>query len=253
MEFRPCIDIHNGKVKQIVGSTLTDGDIPPETNFESEQTSDFYSKLYKKDGLKGGHIIKLGRNNDTAAKEALKAWPNGLQVGGGINLDNALEYLDAGASHVIVTSYVFKDGKVDFDKLKNLVALTGKNRLVLDLSCKKIEGEYFIVTDRWQKVTDVKINRESLELLGSYCDELLIHAASVEGKMEGPDLELVEILADYSSVTVTYAGGIASIKDLEDIKRCGKNRVHVTVGSALDLFGGNLPYRDVVQFCKASR
>lgn len=250
MEFRPCIDIHNGKVKQIVGSSLTDTGSSPSVNFESTQTSSFYSNLYKKDKLSGGHIIKLGPNNEVAAISALKAWPGGLQIGGGIDSDNAKSYLDAGASHVIVTSYVFKDGEINFDNLYKLVNVVGRERLVLDLSCKERAGDYYIVTDRWQKFTDVKLNRESLELLGSYCDELLIHAASVEGKMMGPDLELVKLLGDSSPVTVTYAGGITSINDLENIKIEGKNRVNVTVGSALDIFGGTLPYKDVVNFCK---
>ncbi len=250
MEFRPCIDIHNGKVKQIVGSTLTDTVGSPTVNFESTQTSDFYSILYKKDRLPGGHIIKLGPNNEEAAISALKAWPGGLQIGGGINSDNAQSYLEAGASHVIVTSFVFKDGEINFDNLKQLVDVVGRERLVLDLSCKELDGDYFIVTDRWQKFTDVKLNRESLELLGSFCDELLIHAASVEGKMMGPDLALVKLLGDYSPVPVTYAGGVTNITDLENIKLQGKNRVNVTVGSALDIFGGNLPYKDVVSFCR---
>ncbi|QEN04666.1 phosphoribosylformimino-5-aminoimidazole carboxamide ribotide isomerase [Thiospirochaeta perfilievii] len=252
MEFRPCIDIHEGKVKQIVGSTLSDFSSDLSVNFESKQTSDFYSKLYKKDNLKGGHIIKLGSNNDKAALDALKAWPGGLQVGGGINSDNAKKYLEAGASHVIVTSFVFKDGVINFENLNKLVNIVGKEHLVLDLSCKEINGEYFIVTDRWQNITDVKIDKESLKLLGGYCDELLIHAASVEGKMMGPDLNLVKILGDFSPVKVTYAGGISNLGDLKNIKELGQNRVNVTVGSALDIFGGKLPYKDVVDFCKSS-
>lgn len=249
MEFRPCIDIHNGKVKQIVGSTLTDSANSPDVNFESSQTSSFYSELYKKDKLKGGHIIKLGPNNDSAALDALKVWPDGLQIGGGITSDNALTYLNAGASHVIVTSHVFKDGKINYQNLEKLVAVTGKDRLVLDLSCKEKDGEYYIVTDRWQNWTEVTIREDSLKLLGSYCAELLVHAASVEGKMMGPDLKLVKILAEYSTVPVTYAGGVTTMKDLENIKKYGADKVHVTVGSALDLFGGKLPYKDVVKFC----
>ncbi len=250
MEFRPCIDIHDGKVKQIVGSTLTDSGSTPAVNFESSYNPSYYSNLYKKDNLTGGHVIKLGPHNEKAALEALAAWPNGLQIGGGINSDNANFYLEAGASHVIVTSYVFKDGQINFDNLKTLIESVGKERLVLDLSCKERDGEYFIVTDRWQNWTDVTISKDSLQLLGNYCDELLIHAASVEGKMEGPDLTLVKILGDYSPVKVTYAGGITTIKDLENIKECGQNRVNVTVGSALDIFGGKLPYSDVVEVCK---
>ncbi|MGL1891025.1 MAG: phosphoribosylformimino-5-aminoimidazole carboxamide ribotide isomerase [Spirochaetaceae bacterium] len=252
MEFRPCIDIHNGKVKQIVGSTLTDGLEMPAENFVSTQTSSFYSELYKQYNLKGGHIIKLGPNNDSAAISALKAWPDGLQIGGGINPNNAKQYLDVGASHVIVTSYVFKDGLVNLDNLKELVDSVGPNKLVLDLSCKKKDDEYYIVTDRWQKWTSVKINRETLELLGGYCDEILVHAASVEGKMMGPDLDLVKILAQFSPVPTTYAGGITTINDLEDIRDCGKNIINITVGSALDIFGGKLSFSEVINFCKNS-
>lgn len=249
MEFRPCIDIHNGKVKQIIGSTLTDGEESPEVNFESTLDPCYYSQLYKSDNLKGGHIIKLGPNNEDAALDALKGWPGGMQIGGGITSENAQFYINAGASHVIVTSFVFKEGKVDFENLNKLVKNVGKEKLVLDLSCKEKNGEYYIVTDRWQKWTDVKIDRDSLELLGGYCNEILVHAASVEGKMEGPDLELVKILADYSPIPVTYAGGITTIKDLDDIKLWGRDKVHITVGSALDLFGGSLPYKLVVDYC----
>ena len=160
-----------------------------------------------------------------------------------------MSYLDAGASHVIVTSYVFKDGVVNYDNLKKLVKTVGKDRLVLDLSCKERDGEYYIVTDRWQKWTEVKIDKTTLEDFAKYCDEILVHAASVEGKMQGPDLKLVQILADYSPVTVTYAGGITTIDDLKDIKEIGHNRIHITVGSALDIFGGNFPYREIVNFC----
>lgn len=249
MEFRPCIDIHNGKVKQIVGSSLNDEGDSPSVNFESSLEPSYYSELYRTDNLKGGHIIKLGPNNEEAALNALKGWPGGMQIGGGITSENAKSYLDAGASHVIVTSFVFKDGKINFENLEKLLSTVGKDKLVLDLSCKEKDGEYYIVTDRWQNWTEVKIEKDSLELLGGYCHELLVHAASVEGKMQGPDLELVKILADFSPVPVTYAGGITTMKDLEDIRRWGCDKVHVTVGSALDLFGGSLPYKDVVKYC----
>lgn len=249
MEFRPCIDIHDGKVKQIVGSTLTDSGDMPSVNFESSQTSSFYSNLYKKSNLRGGHVIKLGADNEDAGIEALNAWPGGLQIGGGITPENAMKYIEAGASHIIVTSYVFKNGQVDYENLKKLVDVVGSDKLVLDLSCKERDGEYFIVTDRWQKWTDVRISKESLETLGSYCSEILVHATSVEGKMKGPDLKLVKILADFCPVIITYAGGISTMKDLEDIKSIGDNRVNITVGSALDIFGGELSYMDIVSFC----
>ncbi len=250
MEFRPCIDIHNGRVKQIVGATLIDGDSPA-VNFESSEKPSFYSELYKKDNLTGGHVIKLGPNNEIAAKNALSSWPNGMQIGGGITAENAKTYLDMGASHIIVTSYVFKDGKINYQNLDKLVNAIGRDKIVLDLSCKENNGEYYIVTDRWQKWTDVKINQETLELFSKYCDELLVHAASVEGKMMGPDLNLVKILADYSPIPVTYAGGITTIDDLDKIRSVGRNSVHITVGSALDLFGGKLSYKEVVDFCRA--
>jgi len=249
LEFRPCIDIHEGKVKQIVGSSLNDANKDTLVNFESSYEPSYYSRMYKRDKLTGGHIIKLGPNNDNAALNALDAWPGGMQIGGGINPDNAMFYLDKGASHVIVTSYVFSNGKIDFENLDKLVMAVGKKHLVLDLSCKYEMGEYYIVTDRWQKRTDVKIDRESLELFSQYCDELLVHAASVEGKMQGPDLELVKILGSFSKIPVTYAGGITTLDDLQKIKEWGSNRVNITVGSALDIFGGNLSYRDVVNFC----
>lgn len=249
MLFRPCIDLHNGKVKQIVGSSLSDRGEGLATNFESSLGASYYADLYKNDNLIGGHVIKLGPGNDIAAKEALETWPGGLQIGGGINSDNAKSYLDMGASHVIVTSWVFKDGQVNFDNLKKLVNTIGRERLVLDLSCKESDGKYFIVTDRWQKWTDVEITKESLKMFSTYCDELLIHAASVEGKMAGPDLKLVKILGNYSPIPVTYAGGITTISDLKAVKREGSDRVDFTIGSALDIFGGKLPYKDVVKFC----
>lgn len=251
MEFRPCIDIHKGKVKQIVGSSLSDSGALPKVNFESSQTSSFYSNLYKKDNLKGGHVIKLGPGNEEAALEALKAWPNGLQIGGGINANNAKSYLEAGASHIIVTSYVFKDGVINHNNLNKIVQAVGPKNLVLDLSCKEKDGEYYIVTDRWQKWTDVKINKQTLEFFSAYCNEFLVHAASVEGKMLGPDLNLIKILAEFSPVPVTYAGGVGTIEDLKNIKEYGENRVHITVGSALDIFGGPLAYNSIVNFCKS--
>ncbi|MBN2617811.1 MAG: phosphoribosylformimino-5-aminoimidazole carboxamide ribotide isomerase [Spirochaetales bacterium] len=249
MNFRPCIDLHNGKVKQIVGSSLSDGDSLPDTNFESSYDSSYYAEMYKKDNLFGGHIIKLGPGNEDAAKRALSAWPNGMQIGGGINSENAKEYLDYGASHVIVTSYVFSDGLINYENLKKLAAAVGKERLVLDLSCKERDGEYFIVTDRWQKWTEVKITPKTLEYFSKFCDELLIHAASVEGKMMGPDLKLVKILGDSWFIPVTYAGGITTIDDVKKIALTGQNRVDFTVGSALDIFGGKLKYSNVVKYC----
>lgn len=250
MEFRPCIDLHDGKVKQIVGATLTDRDNSATVNFESKLSPSYYAELYRKDSLKGGHIIKLGPGNDEAAMNALGGWPQGLQIGGGITADNGAEFIEAGASHVIVTSYVFKDGKINYDNLKKLVDAVGKEHLVLDLSCKEREGEYYIVTDRWQNFTDTTLSPETLEELASYCDEFLIHAATVEGKMGGADLTLVKLLADHSPIPTTYAGGIATLEDIEKVREAGDNRIHITIGSALDIFGGSLSYDSVVAACK---
>lgn len=252
VRFRPCIDIHKGKVKQIVGSTLLDlkeeGSSALVTNFESDKSASEYARLYKEDGLTGGHVIMLGADplSEAAAIEALRAYPGGLQVGGGINSDNALNYIEEGASHVIVTSYVFNNGQMDLYRLKDLVNVVGKKRLVLDLSCRKKQGQYAVVTDRWQKFSNVYVDERTLDFLATYADEFLVHGVDVEGKKLGIDEELVSLLGKYSPIPVTYAGGVTVIEDLERIKAAGKERVDVTVGSALDLFGGNLAYKDVV-------
>ncbi|MET4693258.1 phosphoribosylformimino-5-aminoimidazole carboxamide ribotide isomerase [Endozoicomonas lisbonensis] len=250
MQFRPCIDLHNGKVKQIVGSSLSDSDNSAAVNFESDRSPAEFASLYRKDNLQGGHVIKLGPGNEAAAEQALAAWPDGLQVGGGITADNAADYLAMGASHVVVTSYVFREGKVHQDNLKKLVSAVGRERLVLDLSCKKKDGRYYIVTDRWQTFTETEISRETLHELADSCAEFLVHAASVEGMMAGPDLQLVALLAEHSPIPVTYAGGIASIEDIEAVRTAGRNRIHITIGSALDIFGGSLNYEEVVERCK---
>ncbi|CAM3570189.1 phosphoribosylformimino-5-aminoimidazole carboxamide ribotide isomerase [Parendozoicomonas haliclonae] len=250
MEFRPCIDIHNGKVKQIVGSSLTDSDNSAQVNFESKHSPAWFANLYAQDNLRGGHVIKLGPGNEDAAREALGAWPGGLQIGGGITADNARDYLDMGASQVIVTSYVFREGRIDYERLDKLVAVTGKGRLVLDLSCKARDGQYFIVTDRWQTFTEATVSKEILTRLAGYCSEFLVHAASVEGLMQGPDLELVKLLAEHSPIPVTYAGGIATLEDVEAVRQAGENKIHITIGSALDIFGGSLSYKAVVDACR---
>lgn len=249
MKFRPCIDIHSGKVKQIVGSTLENkqGLI---TNFESDLLPSWYAELYRKDNLYGGHVIMLGKGNESVAKEALRAFPGGLQIGGGINADNAAEFLDAGASHVIVTSYVFKDGVVHWENLEKISKAIGKKNLVLDLSCTKKNGTYLIVTDRWQKMTSVSLGGQLFEKMSEYCDEFLIHATDLEGKRGGIDEELVALLASESPVCVTYAGGVRSVEDLERIRISGTGKVDVTIGSALDLFGGNLEYKKIVEWHK---
>ncbi|KAK6942589.1 Histidine biosynthesis protein [Dillenia turbinata] len=251
VHFRPCIDIHKGKVKQIVGSTLRDskeGSSTLVTNFESDKSASEFAKLYMEDGLTGGHVIMLGADplSKSAAVDALHAYPGGLQVGGGINSDNAMSYIAEGASHVIVTSYVFHNGQMDLDRLKDLVQIVGRRRLVLDLSCRKKEGKYAIVTDRWQKFSDVYLDEATLDFLGVHADEFLVHGVDVEGKKLGIDEELVALLGRLSPIPVTYAGGVSVMTDLERIKEAGMGRVDVTVGSALDIFGGNLAYKDVV-------
>ncbi len=257
MDFRPCIDIHNGSVKQIVGSSLRDaGDVAVD-NFVSEQDGAFYASLYKADGIKGGHIILLNpasseyyEKTKAQAVLALRAYPGGLQVGGGITADNAAEFIESGASHVVVTSYVFKDGKVNYDNLKKISDAVGKEHLVLDLSCRYRDDGYYIVTDRWQKFTDEKITYELLDELSSYCDEFLIHAVDVEGKSNGIEEELVELLGNWGKITLTYAGGVHSFSDLDKLYKLGKNKLNVTIGSALDLFGGDMNYQEVLEYCK---
>ncbi len=249
MKFRPCIDIHNGKVKQIVGGTLKDeGDLAV-TNFISERNADFYAKLYQQDGLKGGHIILLNAKESehyNATKEqamlALKSYPKGLQIGGGVTAENATEYIAAGASHVIVTSYVFRDGEICWDNLKKLVKTVGKEHVVLDLSCRKKGGNYYVVTNRWQTYTNVVVDEGLLDKLSSYCDEFLVHGVDVEGKASGVELELVKILADWGRIPITYAGGIGSIEDLRVFEKTARGSIDFTIGSALDLFGGSIPY-----------
>ena len=247
MKFRQCIDLHNGKVKQIVGSTFSDSDEQAiVTNFVAEQPPAYFAQLYKNDNLPGGHIIMLGKGNEAAAREALSAYPEGLQIGGGINTSNAGEFLDSGASHVIVTSFVFKDGTIYWDNLEELKQKVGRSRLVLDLSCRGKDENYYIVTDRWQKLTDTVISEENLNHLSQYCDEFLVHAVDIEGKQGGVDTDLVNLLYRLSPVPVTYAGGVRSLEDLELIKTEGKDRVDATIGSALDIFGGPLKYENVI-------
>lgn len=249
MKFRPCIDIHNGQVKQIVGGSLCDAGDQAEENFVSAQDAAFYANLYKEAGIKGGHVILLNSADSPyyeatkeQAKLALQEYPGGLQLGGGVCPENAAQYLDAGASHVIVTSYVFKNGQISWENLEKMVQAAGKEHLVLDLSCRKKDGQYFIVTDRWQKFTDVSVTLETMKQLGSYCDEFLVHAVDVEGKANGIETELAGLLASYEEKTITYAGGVGCMEDIELLRTYGKNRLNVTVGSALDLFGGTIPF-----------
>ncbi len=253
MQFRPCIDIHNGKVKQIVGGSLLDAGNQAKENFVANQDASFYARLYKKSKIKGGHIILLNKadtpyykENVAQAKKALLEYPGGLQIGGGITAENAKDFLNMGASHVVVTSYVFRDGRIDYERLKNLIHIVGKERLVLDLSCRKKSDQYYIVTDRWQKFTKEIISKDTIEKLQDYADEFLIHAVDVEGRANGVEKALVSMLGEYASIPITYAGGVGSYEDIEIIRQLGKDRLNVTIGSALDLFGGSLDYEKVI-------
>lgn len=252
MKFRPCIDIHNGSVKQIVGGSLQDTGNLAKDNFVSEQDAAFYAGKYKEDGLQGGHIILLNPKGSEyyeadvrQARLALEEYPGGLQIGGGMDESNAEDFLRMGASHIIVTSYVFRDGIIDMERLKRLSALVGREHLVLDLSCRYVGDDYYIVTNRWQMVTKVRMNLETLEELAEYCDEFLIHAVDVEGKASGVEREVVKRLGKKKILPVTYAGGVHSIEDIEWIRSAGRGFVDYTVGSALDIFGGTIPYQSL--------
>ena len=253
MKFRPCIDIHNGKVKQIVGGSLTDVQDQASENFVSEQDASFYAELYKKAGIKGGHVILLNGHDSPyyeSTKEqailALHTYPGGLQIGGGVNPENAGEYLSAGASHVIVTSYVFKDGRISWENLNKMKETVGKEKLVLDLSCRRKDGKYYIVTDRWQKVTKQHFSVETLEMLSEYCDEFLVHAVDVEGKTSGIEKQVIQRMGQFQGCPMTYAGGIHSPQDLQYIAKAANETVDYTIGSALDLFGGSIAYKSIV-------
>ena len=259
MEFRPCIDIHNGKVKQIVGGSLQDQGNQAKENFVAEQDASFYAEFYKKDHIRGGHVILLNardseyyKKTKEQAMQALAAYPQGLQIGGGICTENAEEFLNAGASHVIVTSYVFQNGQISYGNLEKLKKEVGKEHLVLDLSCRKKKDAYYIVTDRWQKFTNVQLTKKVMDELADSCDEFLIHAVDVEGKASGMEEPLVQMLGEWKRLPVTYAGGVGSYKDLQDLKKLGQNHVNVTIGSALDLFGGQMKYRKVLEICQGN-
>lgn len=255
MKFRPCIDIHNGKVKQIVGGSLADSGNTAKENFVSEKGGEFYARLYRERGISGGHIILLNAANSeyyeadkSQAFAALEEYTGGLQLGGGITAENAEEFLERGASHVIVTSYVFRDGAVNRENLKKISAAAGRDRLVIDLSCRKREEDYYIVTDRWQKFTDVKLDKSALDMFAEYCSEFLIHAVDVEGKASGVEVTLAEMLGDWDGIPVTYAGGIGSYSDLDVLKQAGRGKLDFTVGSALDIFGGSLDFEKICSY-----
>jgi len=253
MKFRPCIDIHNGQVKQIVGGSLKDKGNAAVENFVSDYDAAYYARMYRRDGLYGGHIILLNSRDSeyyaadlAQARAALSAFPGGLMIGGGIQADNAPDMIRAGASHVIVTSYVFKNGKIHYDHLEKICQAVGRSRLVLDLSCRKKDGRYMIVTDRWQKFTDTEVCEKTLDMLYPYCDEFLIHAVDVEGRAAGIEAELAALLARWGKCPVTYAGGIGSCDDLRLLSSVTDGRLDFTIGSALDLFGGPIAYKDII-------
>lgn len=259
MKFRPCIDIHNGSVKQIVGGSLKDAGDRAQENFVSGQDAAFYAGLYREKGINGGHIILLNPPSSPYYEEtkrqafsALSAYPQGMQAGGGITPENAAAFLEAGASHVIVTSYVFSEGRIQYDRLRALVKETGKEKLVLDLSVRSREGRYYIVTDRWQKYTSVALSGQILDELSAYCDEFLVHAVDVEGKSAGIEAPVAKLLGDWGKIPITYAGGVHSFADLNRLKELGKGRVDVTIGSALDLFGGEMAFGDVLAYMERS-
>jgi len=247
-KFRPCIDLHDGKVKQIVGGTLRDDGPGPRENFVSDESPAAFAQKYRADRLAGGHIIKLGAGNDDAARSALAAWPGGLQLGGGINADNAAGWLAAGASHVIVTSWLFSpEGKFLPDRLAALVDRIGADRLVIDLSCRRTATGWTVAMNRWQTLTDLDVTPATLDRLAGNCAEFLIHAADVEGLCGGIDQDLVKLLGAWAGRPLTYAGGVATLADVELVETLGQGHVDITVGSALDIFGGNgVRYADLV-------
>lgn len=238
-KFRPCIDLHQGKVKQIVGGTLRDDGPGPRENFVASAGAGEFAAKFRADGLTGGHIIKLGPGNDVAAREALAAWPGGMQIGGGIRADNAMEWLDAGASLVIVTSWLFEGAKFSAERLAELVSTVGAARLVIDLSCRRTASGWTVAMDRWQTLTDLDLSPAALDQLAPSCAEFLIHAADVEGLCRGIDADLVKMLGSWGGAPITYAGGAATMADVELVSELSAGKVDLTVGSALDLFGGS--------------
>ena len=237
-KFRPCIDLHEGKVKQIVGGTLNDEGA--EENFVSEKSPSWYAEKFRESGLKGGHVIQLGPGNLRAAREALAAWPGGLQLGGGVSLENAGEWVEAGASQVIVTSWLFdQDGNFLGDRLKALAEEIGMEKIVVDLSCRQVADGWKVAMNRWQTITEMVIDLDIIDHLSQYCAEFLIHAADVEGQCSGVDVPLVELLGQWTGCPITYAGGVRGLEDLKLINEASAGRLDATVGSALDLFGGS--------------
>lgn len=247
--FRPCIDLHEGRVKQIVGGTFGTGEAAPRTNFVSEHDAAWYATKFRDDGLTGGHVVQLGPGNDSAALSALNAYRQGLQLGGGVTDANALEWINAGASHVIVTSWLFPDATMDRARAESLAGAVGADRVVIDLSARLVDGRYVVFVDRWRKATDTVLSAGLFAGLADVCDEFLVHAINVEGLQQGIDLSLVGKLSEWCTKPVTYAGGANSIDDLTSVHSISDGRVDLTIGSALDLFGGRgVAYADAVAF-----
>ena len=244
MRFRPCIDLHQGKVKQIVGSTFESSN--HKENFISRYDSDYYARIYQSDQLKGAHIIQLGEGNEESSKKAVEAFPNGFQIGGGININNASYWINLGVSHIIVTSFLFQNGNIIWDNLYKLIESIGSNHIVVDLSCSRDKNDYYIMTDRWQIRSKIKLSESLFHKLSPYVDEFLIHAIDIEGKKSGIDKRLVDQLSLIKDVIITYAGGIDSYNDIEYIDKKSNSKLDYTVGSSLDIFGGHLSYKRIV-------
>ncbi|MFK8113390.1 MAG: phosphoribosylformimino-5-aminoimidazole carboxamide ribotide isomerase [Rubripirellula sp.] len=255
-QFRPCIDLHDGRVKQIVGGTLQDEGDGPVENFVADQPPNWFAEKYASDHLTGGHVIQLGPGNQQAARQSLIAYPGGLQIGGGIHAGNAMEWIDNGASHVIVTSWLFNsDGKLLEERLQELVAAVGRERIVLDLSCRRVDSAtgpaWRVAMNRWQTLTEVEITPDNLDHLLQYADEFLIHAADVEGLCQGIDEQLVQLMGRWGKLPMTYAGGVADMQDVQLVQQASDGKVDVTVGSALDIFGGSgVTYDELIRWNK---
>jgi phosphoribosylformimino-5-aminoimidazole carboxamide ribotide isomerase len=247
--FRPCIDLHAGLVKQIVGGSLKDAGGGPVTNFVAAESAGYFAKRYRADGLHGGHVIQLGPGNEVAALEALAAWPQGLHLGGGVDDSNARRWLESGAEKVIVTSFLFEGSELSEERLRRLSEVVGRSELVIDVSCRRVGESWRVATNRWQTITETRVDRATLDRLAGYCSEFLIHAADVEGLCQGIDESLVETLGRISPIPCTYAGGGRHLADLQRVSDLSGGRVDLTFGSALDLFGGKLvAYADCVAF-----
>lgn len=201
------------------------------------------------DELVGGHVIQLGPGNHEAALSALRAYPRGLQLGGGVTPDNARDWLEAGASQVIVTSYLFDGDSLSQERLDRLASAVRPQELVIDLSCRRTESGFYVTTNRWQTVTRSRVDHSLFDLLAPYCSEFLVHAADVEGLCQGIDEDLVVLLSEISPHPCTYAGGARDLLDLARVEELSRGRVDLTFGSALDLFGGTgVRYADCVEW-----